>query len=230
LMWLAAMVQAPADLPGTALVLRGARGAGKDTVGEVMRAILGPSLHTTIADPEQLTGRFNAPHEGKVLLQVEEGFFAGNRGDRGKLKHLITAPSVSIERKGIDRYEVRNCARELITSNENWVVPAEAGERRFMVLNVSGHYANDLTYHRALREQMFQHGGCARFLHRLLNEVVVDWSRIRRPLATDALRDQQIETLDSERSWLIDLLLDGELPGDDAGEGIVEKDVLYRSW
>jgi hypothetical protein len=230
LMWLAAIVQSPARLPGTALVLRGEQGAGKDTVGEIMRAIIGAKLHTTIADPEQLTGRFNAHQEGKLLLQIEEGFFAGHRGDRGKLKNMITAATINIERKGIDPYETRNCARLLITSNEDWVVPAEFGNRRFQVLQVSGHYANDLEYHGALRAQMFERGGCARFLHHLLSEVVVDWNRIMRPLATPALRDQQIETMEPDRRWLLDLLMDGALPGDAHGEGIAPAAALYRAY
>jgi hypothetical protein len=230
LMWLAAIVQSPGKLPGTALVLQGAQGAGKDTVGEVMREILGDTLHTTIADPTHLTGRFNASHEGKILLQVEEGFFAGNRGDRGKLKHMITASTVKIERKGIDASDVRNCGRLLITSNELWVVPAEAGDRRFMVLKVNDSHANDLAYHRALRDEMFQQGGCERFLHYLLDEVTVDWDVIRRPLATKALRDQQIASLDADRAWLLDLLDAGVLPGDAHGEGVVFKDTLLTTY
>lgn len=227
--WLAAIVQQPAKLPGTALVLRGPQGAGKDTVGEVMRAILGPRLHANIADPEQLTGRFNGAHEGKLLLQVEEGFFAGNRRERGKLKHMLTSPNITIERKGIDAYSVTNCARALITSNESWVVPGEAGERRFTVLDVSGARAHDLAYHGALRREMFEQGGGARFLDYLLN-VKIDWNFIRRPLATAALRDQQIASLDAGHRWLMDLLEDGILLGDEHGAGVAEKDALYSSY
>jgi hypothetical protein len=230
LMWLAGIVQKPAELPGTALILKGAQGAGKDTVGEVMRRIVGPALHTTISDPEQLTSRFNAPHEGRLLIQVEEGFFAGDPRNRGKLKHMVTASSISIERKNVDRYEARNCARILITSNEEWVVPAELGNRRFQVLDVSDRYAHDLPYHGALRTQIFDKGGCATLLHHLLNEVVIDWDIIRRPLATAALRDQQIASLSPDQRWLLELLGDGALPADEDGDGTSPKALLFQSY
>jgi hypothetical protein len=230
LMWLASIVQSPAELSGTALVLRGPQGAGKDFVGEVMREIIGPRLHLKIADPNQLTGEFNASHEGKLLLQVEEGFFAGNPKDRGKLKSMITSPVVTINKKGVDAYQVRNCARVLITSNESWVVPAELGDRRSAVLNVSGAHANDLPYHSVLRRQMFEQGGCARLLHYLLNEVVVDWGVIRRPPATEGLRDQQLLSLNPELRWLHSLLDSGALPGDEDGSGVVLKTELLASF
>ena len=153
-----------------------------------------------------------------------------NRGDRGRLKNMITAPTVTIERKHVDRYEVRNCARVLITSNESWVVPAEKGERRFMTLTVSDRRANDLVYHAALREQMFDRGGNARLLDYLLREVEIDWNAIRRPLATNALRDQQLATLEPDRAWLLDILHDGALPGDENGEGLVSADALFGNY
>jgi hypothetical protein len=53
---------------------------------------------------------------------------------------------------------------------------------------------------------------------------------IRRPLATSALRDQQIASLDPERQWLLNLLLEGELPGDERGEGTALKDDLFQSY
>lgn len=230
LMWLAAMVQRPDRLPGTALVLRGAQGAGKSIVGDIMRTILGDSLAIVVSRPDELTGRFNSLHEGRLLIQVEEAFFAGDKTNVGRLKHMITAHTVRIERKGLEPYELPNFARMLVTSNEAWVVPAGLGERRFMVLDVDSARANDLAYFGALRRQMLEEGGCARLLQYLVHEVVIDWDQIARPLATEALRDQQIASLDPERRWLLDILTDGALPGDDTGEGVAPADALFTQY
>lgn len=229
LMWLAALVQQPSRLPGTALVLRGAQGAGKSVVGEVFERLLGP-LHVTLSDPGELVGRFNSLHEGKLLIQVEEAFFAGDPRNVGRIKNMITAPKVRIERKGIEPYEISNFARLLITSNEGWVVPAGLGERRFMVLDVNEDRASDRVYHGAMRAQIFENGGAARLLHYLLNEVVIDWDIIGRPLATEALRDQQISSFNADRRWLLDVLMDGAVPGDASGDGTAPADTLYQSY
>ncbi|HVT40512.1 MAG TPA: hypothetical protein VHE78_15825 [Gemmatimonadaceae bacterium] len=67
-------------------------------------------------------------------------------------------------------------------------------------------------------------------LHHLLHEVVVDLDLIARPISTDALRDQQVQSMDPERSWLYDVLSDGAVPGGDASEGVATADVVYADY
>jgi len=229
LQWLAAIVQHPERRPGTALVLRGRQGTGKTVVGMVMRRLLGRELHLLLAQPEAVTGRFNAQHEGKLLLQAEEAFFAGNKQQVGALKHLITSEVVSIERKGVDPVVLPNYARLLVTSNERWVIPAGESERRFTVLDVSDEHAHDSVYHSAMHKEL-EAGGYARLMYYLLNEVVIDWDFIGRPLANAALRDQQIESLDAEYQWWLGVLTAGCLPGDVAGTGCSPCASLYESY
>jgi len=114
-MWLAAMFQRPDRLPGTAFAMRGVQGAGKSVVGDILSVMLGP-LQTALSDPNELTGRFNGSHEGKLLLCVDEAFFAGDPRNIGRLKHMITSPTIRVEKKGIESYEIGNYARLLISS------------------------------------------------------------------------------------------------------------------
>jgi hypothetical protein len=230
LMWLAHIVQYPTRLAGTALALRGAQGAGKSLVGEVMGAILGSQLHAKVSRPDELTGRFNAHQQGRLLLQVEEGFWAGDKKAEGALKHMITSDMVRIEPKFVDSFEIPNYGRLLVTSNKDWVVPAGLGERRFAVLDVSDARASDLAYFGKLRREMFEEGGCARFLQFLLTGVRVDFDVLRRPPATAALLEQQLESLEPEDRWLMDLLARGELPYDGEGSGRVAKAVLFEDF
>lgn len=229
-MWLAAIMQHPERLSGTALVLRGVQGAGKTIVGEIVGAILGPRLYTVVSGTEELTGRFNAHQEGRLLVQVEEAFFAGDPRIVGKIKNMITAPVVRIERKHVDAFTINNYARIIITSNEGWVIPAGEGERRFMVLDVSPLKAKDRDYFSALHKEVFQEGGLARLLHHLKHDVTVDWDVISRPLGTDALRDQQVQSLDPAKRWLLELLNDATLPGDLKGEGKAWAEEVRQSY
>lgn len=211
--WLADLFQNPGSPVGTALVLRGAQGVGKDTVGEVLGRILGDRHYTVVSSPEEITGTFNAHLEGRILLHAEEAFFAGDKRTIGKLKSLITSPRLRINQKNLPTYEVTNLLHFLITSNEGWVVPAELGERRFAVLDVSRARAKDRGYFAALRQQMFSEGGCRRLLHHLLNEVRVDRDLIAQPPATKALLNQQERGLNPMQRWALECARTGRLPG-----------------
>ncbi len=134
------------------------------------------------------------------MLQVEEGFWAGDKKAEGALKHMITSDKVLVEPKYVDAFEVANYARLLVTSNNEWIVPAGFGERRFAVLDADDARANDLAYFAALRRELFEDGGCARFLKYLLEDVRIDFQTLRRPPATPALLEQQLESLEPDRT------------------------------
>ena len=88
--WLAHMVQPPAEEPGVAIVLRGGCGVGKTLVGNYVGALF-PAHHVTVAQPSELTGNFNAHLQNALLIQVEEGFWAGDKSAEGALKNLVTS-------------------------------------------------------------------------------------------------------------------------------------------
>jgi hypothetical protein len=213
LMWLAAAVQKPGRLPGTALVLRGGQGTGKSMIGTVMRALLGEQLTLVLSKAKEVIGEFNGAHEGKVLIQAEEALFAGDRSGLGALKNLITSSVVTVRNLYQEARQVRNLAHVLMTTNETWVVPAGESERRFTVLDVENDRAHDPEYFGPIFRQLFEQGGLARLMYHLLYEVEVDWQVIARPLRTQALMEQQLDSLDGMSQWWLERLRTGSLPG-----------------
>src|SRR5438477_275880 len=81
-------------------------------------------------------GRFNAHFERTLFALAEEVFWAGNKEAEGAIKALATAEELDYERKGIDPEPGQNDTRMMICSNEEWVVPAGSGGRRWFVLQV----------------------------------------------------------------------------------------------
>lgn len=81
-----------------------------------------------------------------LLLQVDEGFWVGDKAAEGRLKGLITARRQMIEAKGVDPIRLANFVRVIFTSNEDWVVPAALDERRFCILDVAPHVAQNHAY------------------------------------------------------------------------------------
>ena len=135
--WCADVLQNPTRKPGVALVLRGPEGTGKSVLGAVLRRLLGERNVVVNADKDRLLGRFNSALAGKILIQAEESFFAGDSRTADALKHLITGQTLEIELKFGRSFEIASFHRLLITSNHSQVIQASSEARRFVVCDVS---------------------------------------------------------------------------------------------
>ena len=81
--WFADIVQHPAEKCETALVLRGDEGSGKTLPGKMVGALF-PAHYSLIDDPRYVTGNFNKHMESCLLLQADEGFWAGDKQEIGR--------------------------------------------------------------------------------------------------------------------------------------------------
>jgi hypothetical protein len=208
LRWFAHMVQRPWEKPGVAVVLRGKKRIGKDTIMDYFGGCCADH-HVKIANQEQLTGKFNSHQEKCLILHVEEGFWAGSKQAEGSLKHLITSEKVLIEPKGLNAFHVDSYLRLFISSNEEWVVPATADEGRYFVLDVSAHRKDDHAYFKRMRTEM-NNGGRAALLHYLMN-VDLTGFEVRAVPDTSALGQQKVQGLKNVEKFWFDMLDTGEM-------------------
>jgi hypothetical protein len=207
--WLATMIQRPRERTGTAIVLRGKMGTGKSKFGEQIGKLF-EEHYFNVDEARYVTGQFNAHMASCLLLQVDEGVWAGDKSAEGRLKGLVTADVQMIEQKGVDPIRMRNFVRLIFTSNEGWVVPAGPNERRFAVFDVAPHVAQNLEYFAELDKQM-DSGGREALLADLL---AYDLNALGAPNPrviprTKALLDQKRNTLDSMHKWWSHRLLEG---------------------
>lgn len=210
--WMAHMVQHPSEKPEVAVIIRGPKGAGKDTVAEYLARFIGRRHAPTVAQISHITGKFNAHLEACLLLQIQEGIWAGNRDGESVLKYLISSEQVAIERKGMDSYQLPSFLRVFISANADWVVPASADERRFAVFEASGAKRGDGSYFRELRNEM-KGDGPAALLHLLQSHDLRDFD-VRQPPASVGLRKQKVESLRGFDRWWFETLLEASLEGD----------------
>lgn len=224
------MVQRPQDKPGVARVLRGGRGAGKDTYGELLVRMVGKRHSAIIGDSNRLTARFNSLFESALFAHIEEAFFSGDPRARGKLQHIITSRDITIERKGLEPFNNPSFLRVFMTTNEDWAIPAGTDERRYLVVDVSEKYKQDHEYFAALRAEI-EGDGAGAYLAFLQSLDISDFD-VRDVPQTDALADQKRETLDPLARWW-----EGELDDcawwqgeDDESKSTVSKVALYRSY
>jgi hypothetical protein len=204
--WCAHIVQRPRERIGIAMVLCGKMGTGKSKFGEVIGSLF-PGHYYQVDDARYVTGQFNVHMAKCLLLQADEAVWAGDKAAEGRLKGLITSDTQMIESKGIDPFKLRNYVRIIMTSNEEWVVPAGKDERRYCVLDVNPRCAQKSDYFREMDEEL-NNGGRERLLHDLL-AFDLDQIDLRHVPKTRALLEQKLRSLDPIESWLYDRLWSG---------------------
>lgn len=204
--WFAHIIQKPRERVGTALVLRGAMGSGKSKVGEVFGSLI-QSHYFMVDDPRYVTGQFNAHMASCLLLQAEEAVWAGDKAAEGRLKGLVTSKFQMIEQKGIDPIRLDNFVRLIMTSNEDWVVPAGKDERRFCVLDVAPNVAQNHHYFAEMDRELNEGGREALLAHLLAFDL--SSINLRQIPLTAALLEQKVRSLDSVDGWWLQRLMDG---------------------
>jgi hypothetical protein len=210
LKWTALLVQRPWSKPEVALVLKSKEGTGKTIIVHILLDIFGVHGFTT-AQKDQVAGRFNGHLFDKVLVVLEEAFFAGDPAAVAAAKALVTNQALGYEAKGKDAFSAPNYAHVITLTNNEWAVPAGADARRWMVLDVSEARMGDHAYFTALANEI-ENGGRGALLHHLLSIDVDGWNARVLPQC-DGLRAQQAETLrrsDPVAAWWLDALSEGE--------------------
>jgi len=191
--WMARAVQDPGgDKPGVALVLKGGKGIGKGVFANYFGAIFGEAF-LPIADSESFTGKFNMHLSKSLVVFLDEAVWGGDKRAEGKLKQLITEPTIMFEPKGIDSMALRSFINVIIASNEDWVVPATGDERRYCVLQPSEKYQKNTEYFGAILKEQ-RGGGSEAMMYDLLQH---DYQAVDLRMApiTDGLVEQVQESL-----------------------------------
>lgn len=208
--WAAWAVQNPDKQAETALVFRGARGAGKGVFGSALKNLFGRH-GLQIFSPSQVTGKFNAHFLDCCLLFADESIIPGKDGGESQLKGLITETQLPIEKKGRDITTAANRLHVVMASNESWVVPAAPDERRFAVFDVDESQKQSKTYFAPLFAEL-DSGGLAAMLFDLLAMDLGDFHPRWNIPDTEALKRQKIQSLSGLDAYLYDLLCVGTFP------------------
>lgn len=209
--WFADMIQQPVRKTGTALVIRGKQGSGKSKLGEVVGSLLAPHW-VKVSKPEHLTGQFNAHMLSCLLLQADEGFWAGDKAAEGALKDLVSSDVHFVEKKGVDAIPIRNLIRLYVTSNNSWVVPAGFEERRFAVLDCGNGNMQDAAFFARIDQEMDEGG--REHLLAYLQSFDLTKVNLRKIPRTRALWEQKIASMSELHHWWMERLQKGELvPG-----------------
>jgi hypothetical protein len=208
--WAGHLVQHPAELPGTALVMHGRHGSGKGTVADVIAGLVGSRHTARITSEGSLTGRFSDHLCDKLFIFADEACWAGSKASEGRLKAMVTEATLSYEAKGLPAYQGRNCARLIIATNNEWAVPTAPGERRFAIYHVADCFVGNDEFFDALRAEMSA-GGLGALLYHLLHLNLAELPNPKIIPRTKALEEQTRLSLGSVDAFALECMERGYL-------------------
>lgn len=208
--WVAFLVQFPDRRAEVALTLLGDKGTGKGLFGGMLMQFFG--RHSVkIQGVGTLDAKFNIHLRDCVFLFADEIDWDPRRSD-ALLKGMITEDTLFIEPKGVDATVQPNHLHILITSDNNFAVPAGMGERRYAVFRVSNKMKGDRGYFEALKAEM-DGGGLEAFLHHLLAMDLTGWHPRWSIPQTNALTQQRLANLKDENRVAREMLMGGVTGG-----------------
>ena len=155
--WFATIIQKPHSQCGTALVVKGIEGTGKNTVTDVWAELLAGYSNSNVSDIDSIVGKFNTALENKKLLVLNEMDSAemSTTAVFNRLKKLITENSIDIHAKNVSvRTGVQNVSNFVFLSNETNPVKISSTDRRYCVLTPSEEVAGDSDYFDELYDSM----------------------------------------------------------------------------
>ena len=156
IMWFAQIIQTPHKKTTVGMVWRSeAEGVGKNIILNLIKNIIGSEYYYSTSNLEHLIGNFNADAEAKILINMNECLWGGDKKKEGRLKEFITEDSLTINQKGVKTYNINNFANVCITSNSDWIIGINQNDRRWAMIECS-EIKHDSKYYKTLVDTNIQ--------------------------------------------------------------------------
>lgn len=145
--WYANIVQKPGAKNGTAIVLFGKPGGGKNIFTNTLCKLMKRYSNRNVTNVEEIVGKFNTGLENKKLVVLNELSSAENtKFNFDIMKSVITEKSINVNAKNENIRVVDNVANVIILSNHVMPIKIETSDRRYVIINVSDCKVGDFEY------------------------------------------------------------------------------------
>jgi len=144
-MWIAQMFKYPEN-KSIHLIFIGLEGSGKGTFTRFFETLMGGAHRCwECTDPqEHIFGKFNDMMKKAFLVILNEADKSGSYNSNGKMKALITEPTINIQPKGKTSFVMKSCHRFMSFSNNP--DPNTKLKRRDLTFRMSDDKINNVAY------------------------------------------------------------------------------------
>ena len=223
--YFAHIIQKPEIKMGVLLALKSKQGAGKGIILKKLEEIIGDDHYCQNSNADHLFGNFNGQLEGKVLVNLDEAFWGGDKKMEGVMKNKITEGKQTINKKNKEAYTIECFANYIISTNNDWFAGTTEDDRRYYCQALSNKYAGRSTKAKELIFKKVLDAPCEAFAKFLYNRDISNFSA--RIFKKTKLSQEQVERhWNSVKVWWNMVMKDGGFTID--GEFVEFGEVLSK--
>jgi hypothetical protein len=143
--YLAHIIKKPWKKTGVVVALKSKQGGGKGVIISKLGEIIGENHFCQNSNVNYLFGDFNGQLEGKILVNLDEAFWGGDKKMEGMMKNKITERNQTINKKNKEAYMVSDYANYIISTNNDWFAGTTEDDRRYYCLELNNKYSGRMT-------------------------------------------------------------------------------------
>ncbi len=202
------IIQKPHIKMGVLLALKSGEGGGKGIILDILGKIIGDDHYCQNSNAKFLFGDFNGQLEGKILVNLDEAFWGGDKQLEGIVKNKITERRQTINKKNKENYVIDDYANYIITTNNDWFCGANEDTRRFYCLELNDFLSKRMTKEKNEYVQRILDIPIEAFAKVLYNRDIQDFNpRIFKK--TNLLQKQVERNWNSVLSWWNEVIQEG---------------------
>ena len=222
--WFAWILQNPYKKSGVVLALRSKQGGGKGVVISKLDEIIGDTHFCQNSNANYLFGDFNGQLEGKILINLDEAYWGGDKKMEGQMKNKITEKNQTINKKNKEAYKISCYANYVISTNGEWFAGVTEDDRRYYCLELNNKYAGRMTKEKEDYFKPIIDASAGSFAKVLYNRDISDYNP--RIFKKTALLQNQVErNWNSVASWWNSVMRDG---GFTLGNDFIDWNTLHK--
>ena len=189
--YLSHIIQKPHIKTGVLLALKSKQGGMKGIILNKLAQIIGDTHYAQNSNANFLFGDFNGQLEGKILINLDEAFWGGDKKLEGVIKNKITETRQTINKKNKENYMVDCYANYIITTNNDWFAGTTEDDRRHYCLELDNRMAGRMTPEKMAYIQPVLDAPCEAFAKVLYNRDISEFKP--RQFKKTKLLQQQVE-------------------------------------
>jgi len=204
--WFAQIIRNPSVKTQVFIIFKSEQGSGKNIILDMIgKKIIGDYAVDTAQPENVFFGNFNSLMCNKVFIVCNE---AGNglRDCVDRIKDVITAPTINIEKKGKDPIVFANNVNAIGTTNNRAPFPIPPDDRRITLFECSMEKKGNAEYFERLGDLCENDEAISSFYHYLLEEVKITIKNFQkdRPITEEYKKVQQLH-IPNCVSYMIDI-------------------------
>lgn len=135
--WIGQMIQFP-EIKTIVPTFISKQGSGKSTLIKILCKLLGQLKVLETTNPERdVWGQFNSVMMDTFLINLNELSKKDTLEAEGKIKGLVTDPTITINKKGVDQIQIKSFHRFIITTNKDDPITTSKDDRRNLIIRSS---------------------------------------------------------------------------------------------